>query len=94
MGALPIIERGKQVACHADWPLFYMNDFSRLGLVVNGLPEAAQALEAGGYQFRQDVQGLSVEIDGQQQLLKVFTLLQEHRVEYEITDLVSCVYQG
>ena len=34
MGQLPIMERGKPVACHTDWPLFYMNDFSRLGLVV------------------------------------------------------------
>ena len=48
MGQLPIMERGKPVACHTDWPLFYMNDFSRLGLVVPHLTEALAALRAGG----------------------------------------------
>jgi hypothetical protein len=94
MGALPMIEKGIKMAGHTDWPLFYMNDFSRLGLVVNGLPEAVQALENGGYRFRQDAQGGVVEITGREQLSEILAVLREHQVEYELSDLVSCVYQG
>ncbi|MBM9538236.1 hypothetical protein [Desulfobulbus alkaliphilus] len=94
MGVLSMVAKGRQIACHDDWPLFYMNDFSRMGLVVNGLPEMARALEINGYQFRQDDQGLAVEISSQEQLVKIITMLQEHQIEYEMTDLVRCVYQG
>lgn len=94
MGMLPMIAKGKQMVGHADWPLFYMNDFSRLGLVVSGLPEAAHALETGGYRFRQDGHGMIVEITDQKQLTDMLAVLREHQVEYELSDLVSCVYQG
>ena len=42
MSLLPLMEKGKPMAGHADWPLFYMNDFSRLGIVVTG-PKAPAA---------------------------------------------------
>ncbi len=92
MGRLPMMEKGKPAACHADWPLFYMNDFSRLGLVVNRLPQAVAALEASGYRVRDN--GSTLQIDNLEQLTGVFAVLAEHQVEYEISDLVSCVYQG
>lgn len=94
MGLLPIVEKGKRVSCKVDLPLFYMNDFSRLGLEVKGLTQAARALEAVGYRVRQDGKGLALEIDGQERLAGIFAVLTEHRVEYEFSDLVSCVYQG
>jgi len=92
MGLLPITEKGKPRACHADWPLFYMNDFSRLGLVVTRLAEAVAVLEANGYRITDS--GCALEIDNLEQLTGVFATLLEHRVEYELSDVVSCVYQG
>ena len=63
MGQLPIMERGKPVACHSDWPLFYMNDFSRLGLVVPHLAEALAALRAGGCRLQENERGNSSEVE-------------------------------
>ena len=48
MGRLPIMEKGKPGTCHADWPLFYMNDFSKLGLAVTRLDQAVAELNAMG----------------------------------------------
>lgn len=92
MGLIPMMEKGKPRACHADWPLFYMNDFSRLGLVVTRLAEAVAALEASGYRVMDS--GCALEVDSLEQLTGVFAALSEHRLEYELSDVVSCVYQG
>jgi hypothetical protein len=94
MGLLPIMEKGKPVACHMDWPLFYMNDFSRLGLVVTGLGEALIVLKSRGYTVHVDDRGALLAIDSRDQLLGVCDLLAAHRVECEMSDLVSCAYQG
>jgi len=94
MGLLPIMEKGKPVACHLDWPLFYMNDFSRLGLVVNRLGEAMSVLQSHGYTVHEDDRGTLLEIDNREQLSAVFSVLAAHTVACEMSDLVGCVYQG
>jgi hypothetical protein len=94
MGLLAIMEKGKPVACHLDWPLFYMNDFSRLGLVVTRLGEALSVLQSNGYTVHEDERGTMLEIDNREQLSGVFKVLAAHTVECEMSDLVSCVYQG
>ena len=94
MGLLPITEKGKPVTCQADWPLFYMNDFSRLGLVVNHLGEAVTALQASGFTVHEDERGVLVDVNGSEPLRKIFQALASHHLEYETADLVSCVYQG
>lgn len=92
MGRLPIMKKGETMICHADWPLFYMNDFSRMGLVVMKPAEAVAALEAGGYRVVDN--GRALQIDNADQLAGVFAVLSRHRVTFELSDLVSCVYQG
>ncbi len=92
MGLLPIMEKGKPMAGHADWPLFYMNDFSKLGLVVTELAQASAVLEAGGYRVFDN--GRVLQVDDAGQLGAVFAVLSEHQVAYELADLISCVYQG
>ena len=94
MGLLLITEKGKPVACHADWPLFYMNDFSRLGLVVNRLAEALEALKTSGFRVRTDEAGHAIEIDSPTEAQEVCAILATGRLEVEIADLVSCAYQG
>lgn len=94
MGLLAIMEKGKPIACHLDWPLFYMNDFSRLGLVVTRLGEALSVLQSNGYTVHEDERGTLLEIDNREQLPDVFSVLAANTVECEMSDLVSCVYQG
>ena len=92
MGLIPMMEKGKPRAGHTDWPLFYMNDFSRMGLVVTRLAEAVAALEASGYRVVDS--GCALEVDNLEQLTGVLATLSAHRLEYEMSDVVSCVYQG
>ena len=95
MGLLPIMEKGKPFTCQADWPLFYMNDFSRLGLVVSRLAEALAALRAGGYTVHEDEQrGALLEIDRSDQVAKVVHLLTARAIGCETADMIGCVYQG
>jgi hypothetical protein len=92
MTLLPIMEKGKPMVGHADWPLFYMNDFSRMGIVVTELPQAVTVLEASGYRVLDN--GRTLQVDNVGQLAAVFAALSAHQVEYELSDLISCVYQG
>ncbi len=94
MGLLPMKERGKQVACHLDWPLFYMNDFSQMGLVVDKLDQAVQVLENNGYRVVSNAQGSALEVINREQLTAIFDTLTKHQVDFETADLISCVYQG
>ena len=94
MGVLPIMEKGARVSCHADWPLFYMNDFSRLGLVVGRLSQALSVLRQGGYRVLETLQGSAVRIDNSDQVIGIVEMLASYQVESEIADLVSCAYQG
>jgi hypothetical protein len=94
MGRISITEKGKPVTCQADWPLFYMNDFSRLGLVVTRLGETVAALQANGYTVHENEQGCLLEVNDREQLAGAFNVLSARHLEYEVADLVSCVYQG
>ena len=94
MGLLPIIEKGAGASCHADWPLFYMNDFSRLGLVVGRLSLALSVLRQSGYRVLETLQGSAVSIDSSDQVIGIVEMLASNQVESEIADLVSCAYQG
>lgn len=92
MSLLPIMEKGKPIAGHADWPLFYMNDFSRLGIVVTDLAQVVAVLKASGYRVLDN--GRALQVDNADHLVAVFAALSEHKVAYELSDLISCVYQG
>lgn len=94
MGWLPILEKGKKGGCHRDWPLFYMNDFSKLGLVVHQMAEALAALRGGGFTIHEEEDASLVEITDQGQLSRVMQTLTQHDLQFEMSDVVSCVYQG
>lgn len=94
MGWIALRERGKPVDCHTDWPLFYMNDFSRLGLLVAALPEALEVLAANGATVARDERGERLLVNEPAQLSEICAVLRAANVGCELTDLVSCVYQG
>ena len=94
MGLLPITEKGKPVGGHAAWPLFYMNDFSRLGLVVGRMADTLDTLRANGFRVLTGEAGQAVQVDGPGQAQEVFTTLLAAKLDFEVADLVSCAYQG
>lgn len=94
MGMLPITEQGKPVACHQQWPLYYMGDFSRLGLVVGRLDEVLETLKVGGFRVLNGEAGYAVAIDGPEQVEAIFSALRAAQVPFEVADLISCAYQG
>jgi hypothetical protein len=88
------MEKGKRGGCQRDWPLFYMNDFSKLGLVVSRLADALSVLRAGGFSVHEEEDGGIVEVAHQEQLAGILQTLAQHDLNCEMSDLVSCVYQG
>ena len=80
--------------CHADWPLFYMNDFSRLGVVVAQLGQAVTVLNQSGFHLLDTEHGCAVITENREQVSRILEELAVHQVEFELADLVSCVYQG
>ena len=94
MAQITVRQRGVLAQCTRDWPLFYMNDFSRLGLVVGRLTEALDALRAGGFRVLTGEAGYAVQVDGPEQAQEAFTVLMAGKLDFEVADLVSCAYQG
>jgi len=88
------MEKGKKGGCQSSWPLFYMNDFSQLGLVVSSIERALAALRSHGFFVHQEQDSTLVEISEQGQLGKIMLTLQNEKLDVEMSDLVSCVYQG
>ncbi|NLZ17684.1 MAG: hypothetical protein GX087_08145 [Desulfobulbaceae bacterium] len=96
MAQITVRQKGILAQCTRDWPLFYMNDFSRIGLLVDDLNradavllEAGYSIEPGEYEIYVAAQG-----DTSAQVLQMVALLQNQRMEVEIADLINCVYQG
>ena len=94
MGLLPIAEEG---ACSADtggFPLFYMNDFSILGLRVQKLNDAIAALASDGYEIVATGGFARIRFDSRRHMAGIFKALSRRRIQYRMADLVSHTYQG
>lgn len=100
MAMLPLIPRDGPD--HGRWhhspraslPVFYMNDFSRLGLRVHPCEEALRLLEKNRYQLVRDENGCRVILAKAAQLPRLIRLLDGHGVICEIADVADQVYQG
>ncbi len=75
-------------------PLFYMNDFSRLGLHVRSCAEAIHVLEQHRYALVQEGRGYHVRLAKAAQVPEVVQLLNGQGVSCELTDVVDQIYQG
>jgi hypothetical protein len=100
MTILPLI--AKEGPHHGRWrhtrrsrlPVFYMNDFSRMGLRVHPCDEVLRVLEENRYGLIRDDDGFHVAIDGAAQVQTVVQLLNGQGVHCEIADVADQVYQG
>lgn len=94
MGSLTIVEKGTPSDGIINWPLFYMNDFSVLGLIVDNLATVSKLLEADGYNLDQKASSAHVNFENIGQYKNILYLLQQHRIDFTLSDLAGCAYQG
>jgi hypothetical protein len=100
MVRLPLIS--KEGPQHGRWrhtrraclPVFYMNDFSRLGLRVNPCDAALSVLAKNRYGGGQHEDGSHVALDRADQVLTLVQLLRGHGIDCEIADVADQIYQG
>ena len=94
MGTLTVVEKGADCQDIIAYPLFYMNDFSLLGLRVDNLTKALDLLEADGYLVVRKACSASVDFEDRDRFRNIFDTLARHRIGHSMSDLVVCAYQG
>jgi hypothetical protein len=106
MGKMPILSKdrgkspkdpGQPMACYPlnrPLPIFYMSDYSVLGLVVDKLEEAVRVLGENGFLVLDETGDLEVSINHPGQLRDIVRLFKEHGIGCEVRDVVNGIYQG
>ena len=95
MGELMMVEKESPALEGVDLPIFYMNDFSVLGLVVHKLAPALEALQADGYHVvRKKGNCARIRFNDLPEFNKLFETLSQNHIDYSTADLVTQAYQG
>ena len=97
MGTLPILDRCND--CNSELsseslPAFYMEDYSVIGLRVDGLDASLQILKEGNFQVNSVSNRFEITIDNAGQIPKIVSLLGRHGIDGELSDIIEQVYQG
>jgi len=87
------IERGEILTC-SELPLFYMNDYSRVGLQVSSCEEALNVLRIHDYTVSESLSCIELAVRKIDEIPAVIRLLSDNGVESQLTDVVTAVYQG
>lgn len=75
-------------------PVFYMSDFSILGLLVDKLEEAVRLMEASNLRVMHDGPCVEVAVNGPDHLAGIVRFLVNEGIECQVSDLIDEVYQG
>lgn len=75
-------------------PIFYMNDYSKMGLRVDRLDDARMLLQNRSFAITETAAGIRVEISSPGRIPEICRMLQAQGIACNITDLVESVYQG
>ena len=97
MGLLQILQHGRnRRACMSNdaLPIYYMSDYSVLGLLVADLDQARQVLAGHQFAVTDRSDHLEVGIDRPGQILAIADLLNRKGIDCEPADIVDQVYQG
>jgi len=78
----------------SDLPLFYMNDYSKIGLQVSPYEEALNILRRNHYMVSEKPSWSEVAIQKFVDIPLVIRLLSDNGIECQMSDLVTCIYQG
>jgi hypothetical protein len=87
------INNGEMFSC-SDLPLFYMNDYSKIGLQVSSYQEALNVLRGNHYKVSENISWAEVAIHITDDIPAVVRLLLDNGIESQITDMVTTIYQG
>jgi hypothetical protein len=98
MKTLPIvpktnINQGEMCSC-SDLPLFYMNDYSKIGLQVSSYQEALNVLRATTIRYPKIGLEQRWAIHITDDIPAVVRLLSDNGIESQLTDMVTTIYQG
>ena len=97
MGALPVLQQGSRAPfCLLDHslPLFYMNDYSVLGLLVSDLDVTYQVLVNQNLAIERKSDHMAINIERPGQMSEVVYLLDRNGINCEIADIADQIYQG
>ena len=75
-------------------PIFYMSDYSVLGLLVDKLEEAVEVLGRNHFSVTEDAGDVEVAVDTPGRLPEIIQILKENGIRCEIADVVGGIYQG
>jgi hypothetical protein len=75
-------------------PIFYMCDYSVLGLLVDKLEEAIRVLGRNHFSVTQEAGDIEVTVDTPDRLSEIVQVLKANGVRCEIADVVGGIYQG
>jgi hypothetical protein len=106
MGKIPIVAKdrgfsGKDLQqpreCYViarPLPIFYMSDYSVLGLLVDKLEDAVGVLGRNHFSVTQEAGDIEVAVDTPGRLPEIVQMLKENGICCEIADVVDGIYQG
>jgi hypothetical protein len=77
-----------------DLPLFYMGDFSLLGIVVGDVASASRSLRQAGYKVLDKNGAADIFFHGPQQLPTLLEVLHQAGVDAELRDIAETLYQA
>ena len=75
-------------------PVFYMEDYTVLGLRVANLGAAIRLLEKKGIAFLKESGYIELFIEHKDQIPRIIQLLKSNDISCDISDIVEHVYQG
>jgi hypothetical protein len=98
MKTLPIVPKtpinnGEMFSC-SDLPLFYMNDYSKIGLQVSSYQEALSVLRGNHYNVSENISWAEVAIHITEDIPAVVQLLSDNGIESQLTEMVTTIYKG
>lgn len=97
MPRLPILSYESDAAiCLPDssLPVFYMEDYTVLGLRVQNLGVAIRLLEENGIALHRKAGHVELSVEKRDQIPHVIQLLKANHISCDIADIVEHVYQG
>ena len=98
MKTLPIVPKatikGQDLFNCSDLPLFYMNDYSKVGLQVSSYEDALKILRHHHYMVFENFTWGELAIHKTNDIPEVVQLLSDNGIECQMADLVTCIYQG
>lgn len=98
MTTLPIIPKasieGRDLFNCSELPLFYMNDYSKVGLQVSPYADALKVLRHHHYMVSESLSWAELAIHKTDDIPGVVRLLSDNGIDSQMTDMVNTIYQG